>query len=99
MCFATWCRLSAKFTPPPFLRSRIWLPKLGVAIDALAAVVTFLGLDRQSCNRTGIEPLERNRLAGLFATAIRTVFNATLCRLDFGNQIALSVAGAQFSQA
>src|SRR5271156_5825519 len=66
-----------------------------VAIDALAPLVAFLGFDRERRDRTGFEPLERNRLAGLLAKAISALFDALERGVDLGDQLALAVAGPQ----
>src|SRR5580693_7162104 len=47
-----------------------------VPVDALAPLVAFLGLDRQGRDRPRLEALERDRLAGFFAIAVSTVFDA-----------------------
>jgi hypothetical protein len=46
-------------------------PALIVAINAFAALVPFLRFDRQCRDRPGFEPLDRNRLAGFLAIAVR----------------------------
>ena len=58
--------------------------------------MTLLRLDGQGCDRAGIETLQRNRLAGFLAESVRAVFKPAQCRIDFGDQLALTVAGAQF---
>src|SRR5580658_5813898 len=69
--------------------------RLIVAVDALAALVALLGLDRQRRDRPRLEPLDRDRLAGLFAIAVGAVLDARQGRVDLGDQLALPVAGAQ----
>src|SRR5271170_6882073 len=68
---------------------------LVVAIDALAPLVAFLGFDRERRDRTGFEPLERDRLAGLLAKAVSALFDALERGVDLGDQLALAVAGPQ----
>ena len=47
-----------------------------VAIDALAAFVALLRLDRQRRDRAGFQPLDRDRLAGFLAIAVSAVLDA-----------------------
>ena len=56
-----------------------------VAVNALAAFVALLRLDRQRCDRARFEPLDRDRLAGLLAIAVGAVFDALQRRVDLGN--------------
>src|SRR5262249_9469190 len=63
-----------------------------VAIDPLAPLVTFLRLDRERGDGARLEPLERNRLAGLLAIAVGAVLEAGERRVDLGDQLALAVA-------
>src|ERR1700726_3612692 len=72
--------------------------RLVVAIDALAALVAFLGLDRQRRDRARLEPLDRDRLAGFLAIAVGAVFDARQRRVDLIDQFALPVAGAQLDR-
>src|SRR5580658_5009314 len=69
--------------------------RLIVAIDALAAFVALLRLDRQRRDRACFEPLDRDRLAGLLAIAVGAVLDARQRCVDLGDQLALPVAGAQ----
>src|SRR5712692_3953814 len=47
-----------------------------VPIDALAALVTLLRLDRERGNRPRFEPLERDRLAGLLTIAVSAILQS-----------------------
>src|SRR5580704_4190277 len=67
-----------------------------VAIDALAALVTFLRFDGKRGDRARLEPLDRDRLSGFLAVAVGAVFDPLQRRVDLGDQLALAVAGAQF---
>ena len=75
------------------------VPGSVVAIDALAALVPFLRLDRERGDGAGIEPLEADRLAGLLAIAVGAVVDALQGGVDLGDQLALAVAGAQLDRA
>ena len=66
-----------------------------VAIDLFATFVTLLRLDRQRGDRPRVEPLERDRLAGLLAVAVGAFLDALQRRIDLGDQLALAVAGAK----
>ena len=70
-----------------------------VAINALAALVALLGLDRQRRDRTGVEALQADRLAGLLAIAVGAVLDALEGGVDLGDQLALAVAGAELDGA
>src|SRR5215510_9457795 len=69
-----------------------------VLVDALAPLVPLLCLDRQRGDRARLQPLERDRLAGLFAIAVGAVFDAGERLLDLGNQLALAIARSQFDR-
>src|SRR5262249_54411414 len=69
-----------------------------VAIHAFAPLVAFLGLDRQGGDRARLQPLEGNRLAGLLAVAVGAVFDTLQCSVDFGDQLALSIAGPKLDR-
>mgnify|MGYP003343586851 CR=1 FL=1 len=43
-----------------------------------------------------VEPLQRNRFAGFLAETVRAVFQAPQRGVDLGDQLALTVAGAEF---
>src|SRR5262249_60226021 len=66
---------------------------------AAAPLVTLLGRDGEGGNRSRLEPLERDRLAGLFAIAVGAVVDAGERLLDLGDQLALPIAGAQLDGA
>src|SRR6478609_3664158 len=70
-----------------------------VAIDLLAFLVALLRLDRERRDRARLQPLQRDRLAGLLAIAIGVVLDTLQRRVDLGDQLALAVAGAQFDGA
>ena len=61
--------------------------------------MAFLGFNRQGGDRAGVEPLERNLLARLFAIAIGAIVDAADGGVDLGDQLALPVAGAQLNGA
>src|SRR5262249_16604944 len=62
-----------------------------VPVDALAALMALLRLDRQGRDRTGIEAAQRNRLARLFAKAIGPLLEATKRGVDLRDQLAPAV--------
>src|SRR6266566_9745205 len=70
-----------------------------VAIHLFAFLVALLGLDRERRDRARLQPLQRDRLAGLLAIAVGVVLDALQRRVDLGDQLALAVAGAQFDGA
>jgi len=70
--------------------------RLFLAINALAALVAFLRLDRQCGNRARFEAFERDRLAGFLAITVGAVFDALERGIDLGNELALAVPGTQF---
>src|SRR5258707_4484110 len=70
-----------------------------VAIDLLAFLVALLGLDRERRDRARLQPLQRDRLAGLLAIAVGVVLDALQRRVDLGDQLALAGAGAPFDCA
>src|ERR1035437_3695699 len=70
-----------------------------VAIDALAALVELLRFDRQCGNRTGIQPADRGRTAGLFAKARGAIVDAAERFVDLGGQLALAVVRTQLDGA
>jgi hypothetical protein len=63
-----------------------------VAVDALAALVALLGLDGEGCDRSGIEALEADRLAGLLAVTVRAILDSLQRSVDLRNELALAVA-------
>src|SRR5215472_7097316 len=70
-----------------------------VAIDLLALLVALLRLDRERCDRAGLEPLQRDRLAGLLSIAVAVVLDALQGGVDLGDQLALAVAGPELDRA
>src|SRR5262249_37156792 len=87
----------ARFPPGRVTRhfrySPLRQPTSLVAIDALAPLVTLLRLDRERGDGARLEPLERNRLAGLLAIAVGAVLEAGGRRGHLCGQ--LSPAGAR----
>src|SRR3954466_5469954 len=67
-----------------------------VAVDALAALVAFLGFQAERGDRAGVEAGDADRLAGPFAVAVGAVLDPAQRFVDLGDQLALPVAGAQF---
>src|SRR5262249_19101372 len=79
--------------------SGIQVPRCSiVAIDALAALMTFLRLDRQRRDRTGLETAQRDGLAGLLAIAVGAVVDPRERGLDLGDQLALAIARPQLDR-
>src|SRR5690606_32605439 len=70
-----------------------------VAVDALAAFVPFLSLDRQGGRRAGLKATQADRFAGVFAIAVGAVFDPAQSLVDLGNQLALTVTGPKFQRA
>src|SRR5690606_17924688 len=75
-------------------RSRSWPPKSRrdgsvVAVDPFAALVPFLGLDREGRGRASFKPAEADRLASFLAVAVGAVLNAAQRLVDLGDQFAL----------
>ena len=71
---------------------------LFVAVDALAPLVALLGFDAQGRDRTRIEALQADRLAGLLAIAVGALIEAGKGGVDLGNQLALAVTGAKLER-
>src|SRR5258705_2487143 len=72
---------------------------LFVAIDLFAFLVALLRLHRERRDRARLQPLQRDRLAGLLAIAVGVVVDALQRRVDLGDQLALAVPGAQLNRA
>src|SRR5262245_42858362 len=70
-----------------------------VPVNLLALLVALLGFHRKRRDRTGLEALQRDRLAGLLAIAVGVVLDSLQRRVDLGDQLALAVAGAQLNGA
>src|SRR4051812_50118821 len=66
---------------------------LFVAIDLLAFLVARLRLHRERRDGTGLEPLQRDRLAGVLAIAVGVVLDTLGGGVDLGDQLALAGAG------
>src|SRR5258708_35052065 len=69
-----------------------------VAIDFFAFLVALLRLHRERRDRARLQPLQRDRLAGLLAIAVGVVLDALQRGVDLGDQLALTVAGAQLDR-
>src|ERR1700679_1287329 len=61
--------------------------------------MAFLRFDGKCRDGAGVEALQGNRLAGLLAETVGTVFEPAQRGIDLGDQLALAVAGAQFELA
>src|SRR5262250_1862538 len=70
-----------------------------VAAGSLEALMTLLRLDRQRGDRTGFQPFQRDRLAGLLAVAVGAFVDRLHGAVDLGDQLAEAVAGAQLEGA
>src|SRR3954451_15521050 len=66
-----------------------------VPVNPLAPLMALLGLDREGGNWTGLQALDRDRLAGLFAIAVGSIVDPVQCSIDLVDQLALTVAGAK----
>src|SRR5258705_11737288 len=78
---------------------RTWRPNLLVAIDLFAFLVALLRFHRERRDRARLQPLQRDRLAGLLAIAVGVVLDAQQRGVDLGDQLALAVAGAHLARA
>src|SRR5580698_8211527 len=67
--------------------------QLFVAINSLAALVAFLGFNRQRRDWPCFQPLDRDWIAGLFAEAVGALFDPLQRRVDLRDQLVLAVAG------
>src|SRR6516165_5600801 len=61
--------------------------------------MALLGFDRERRDRTRLEPLEGDRLAGFLAVAVGTLVQTGQRLIDLGYELALPVAGAQLDRA
>src|SRR5882724_680318 len=93
------CRLAPCAFHPTQQNDRTRRSFLFVAIDFLAFLVALLRFHREGGDRPGLQPLQRDRLAGLLAVAVGVVVDALQRRVDLGDQLALTVTGAQFDRA
>src|SRR5262249_49237257 len=91
--------LMDSFAPHAFAFERRAVRTSIVLINAFAPLVPLLRLDGERGDRACLEPLERDRLAGLFAVAVGAVLEAGQRLLDLGDQLALAVARAQLDGA
>lgn len=66
---------------------------LFVAINFFATLMTFLRLDERRY-RAGVKTLEADRFTRFLAETVGAVFDPLKSRIDFRNQLALTVAGA-----
>src|SRR6056297_3862542 len=69
-----------------------------VAMHFLASFMTLLRFKAHGCDRTGIQPLEADRLTRYFAIPVFSFFDAAQGRVDLGHQFALSITRAQFQR-
>lgn len=72
---------------------------LFVAINLLALLVALLRLDRQRCDGTRFQPLQRDGLAGFFAIPVGIVVDALDRSIDLRNEFALAITRAKFDGA
>src|ERR1700704_1361850 len=70
-----------------------------LAVDAFAALVALLRLDRESGDGTGIQPLQADRLAGFFAIAVLAVLDAREGCVYLVDELALPIARPEFESA
>ena len=63
-----------------------------VAIDLFAALMTFLRLQRQRGDRTRVQPLDADRLAGLLAIAVGAFVDALKRKIDLVDKFSLTVS-------
>jgi hypothetical protein len=61
--------------------------------------VAFLRLDGERRDRAGVQPLQRDRLAGLLAITVGSLLDPLQRRIDLGDQLALAIAGAKLDGA
>src|SRR4051812_15208411 len=66
-----------------------------VPVNALVSLVTLLRLEREGCGGAGLQSLQGDRIAGLFAIAVGALVDARDGGLDLCDQLALAVAGAK----
>jgi len=69
-----------------------------VRVLTLHALTTFLRFYRQRGSRTGQQALQADRLAGVFAVTVVAFLNQAQGGLDFLQQLAFAVAGAQLQR-
>jgi len=61
--------------------------------------MALLRLDRQRRDRACVKPLQRDRLPGFLAIAVSAFVDALERGVDFRDELALAIAGAQFDGA
>ena len=66
-----------------------------VAVDAFAALVSFLSFDGQSGDWSRLETFESDGFTGLFTIAVSAVFDSLQGGIDLCNKLALPVARPQ----
>src|SRR5262245_12962681 len=76
------------------LRSGLLVP-----VNALAALVALLRLDRKRGDGAGVEALQADRLAGFLAKTVGALVDPLQRGVDLGDQLALAVARAQLDRA
>src|SRR5262245_21262478 len=85
--------------PEPPTRGRVSAPQPSiVAIHPLAPLVALLGFGREGRDRARVEASQGNRLAGFLAEAVGAILDSLQRSIDLGNQLALTVAGAQLDR-
>src|SRR3954463_16043193 len=62
-----------------------------VAVDALVTLVALLGLQRERRDRPRLKPLQRDRLSGILAIAVRPIVDAGHGGIDLCDQLALPI--------
>src|SRR4051812_28962178 len=66
-----------------------------IPVNSLATLVALLGFHRKRGDRTGLQALDADWLAGFLAEAVGSVIDPVQCSIDLGDQLALAVAGAK----
>lgn len=74
------------------------VPGLIRPVDLLATLVTFLRLDRESCDRSGVQALQSDRLPGFLAVSVGAFIEPLQRGIDLGNQLPLTVPSTQLDR-
>src|SRR5688500_13104016 len=69
-----------------------------LAEDLFAALVALLGFQRQGRDWAGFQAPQTDRLPCLLAVPVAAVLDASERRIDLGDQLALTVAGAKLQR-